>query len=118
MKTPYGGEDGDDVDLSGRCALTHGNNEVPRLLGRIEATLQDMRRDIQEGVDAQKLIGTRLESHDTRIGRLEESERNRVRINRLISIVALALLVPALGWANHVYTWFSEVSAICFPKSK
>ena len=77
-----------------------------------------MRRDIQEGVDAQKLIGNRLEAQDGRISKLEESERNRVRVNRVISIIALALLAPTLTWANHVYNWFHEVSAVCFPGDK
>jgi len=116
MKTPCGDEE-DDVDLTGRCVL-HTDSSVARLLGRIEATLREMRRDIQEGVEAQKLIGVSLAAHDTRIGKLEESERNRVKINRVISVIAVALLVPTLNWANYVYTWFHEVSAACFPSSK
>ena len=46
----------DDNEFSERVAVTR-TSEIARVLGRIEQTLIDMRRDIQAGTLAQEFVG-------------------------------------------------------------
>lgn len=105
------------MDLQGRVQLT-GGAQIAHLLGRIEATLVDMRRDIQASVRTQEATAARMERIDLRVLRLEDREAARTRFSRVAGVVALALLVPALNAAVELKEWVLSVNDVIFPKAK
>jgi len=106
-----------DEDLGRRVPLARwGAAELGQALGRIEATLIDMRRDIQEGNVAQAETMKAMAKLDLRVIRLEGKEEVRTRVSRISSVIALALLIPALNAVSVVHDWFDGVSKTCFPQ--
>ena len=103
----------DDIDLSKGAPLTDGA-QIARLLGRIETTLIDMRRDIQENTHAQADLTTRLSLMDRRVGVLENDRQTRIRYGRMYGIVAMALLVPSLNLIQQIHGWFVAVNDVSF----
>jgi len=53
---------------------------------------------------------------DLRVIRLEGKEEVRTRVSRIGSILALALLIPALNAVSVVHDWFNGGSKTCFPQ--
>jgi hypothetical protein len=109
------GDDGSDIDLYARVPLS-GGAQIAHLLGRIEATLTEMRHDIQASVRAQECTNDRLERIDLRVLRLEDREAARTRFSRVAAAVAGLLLIPALTAVQQVHGWFDAVSDTCFPR--
>ena len=109
------GFDGPDMDLHSRVQLS-GGAQIAHLLGRIEATLMDMRRDIQESVRAQEATVARMERIDLRVLRLEDREASRTRVSRIVGVVALALLLPTLNAAVELKEWVLSVNDVIFPR--
>jgi hypothetical protein len=111
-------DDGPEDDmLHGRMPLTRGA-EIAHLLGRIEATLSEMRRDIQASVKTQESIIGKMQQIDYRVIRLEGKEEDRKRFSRIVSIIALGLMLPALNAAHQLHGWFMTVNSTCFPGDK
>ena len=108
-------DDFSDDEMRGRVSLTRGA-EIAHLLGRIETTLVEMRRDVQANTVAQADFTTRLELMDRRVGTLEGERQTRSRYGRIYLMIALALLVPALNWAQQLHNWFMTVNNVCFPR--
>ncbi len=90
--------------------------EIAHLLGRIEQTLIEMRRDIQEGTRFQAELAGRVEKLDGRVGSLESDRSLRVRIGRFCVMAGFALLLPAINAVDRVHQWFDAVDKTCFPK--
>lgn len=106
-------------EVAERVSVTRwGAAELGQALGRIEATLIDMRRDIQEGNVAQAETMKAMSRLDLRVIRLENKEEQRTRVSRIGSVIALALLIPALNAVSVVHGWFDGVSKVCFPGNK
>ena len=109
------GFDESGMDLHSRVQLS-GGAQIAHLLGRIEATLMDMRRDIQESVRAQEATVARMERIDLRVLRLEDREAARTRISRVAGVVAMALLIPALNATVELKEWVQSVNDVIFPR--
>jgi len=112
------GDDGfetTDIDLHGRIPLS-GGAQIAHLLGRIEATLMEMRRDIQASVRTQEATVARMERIDLRVLRLEDREAARTRFSRLAGVIALALLLPTLNAAVELKEWVMGVNDVIFPR--
>jgi hypothetical protein len=111
----------DDGEFSERVAVTR-SSEIARVLGRIEQTLIDMRRDIQAGTLAQGELTKQLVKLDRRVFTLESNEETRKLVSRVVSVIALAVvsatLVPAIKAADQLHDWFDAVDKLCFNKSK
>jgi hypothetical protein len=106
---------GDDLLLRGRVPLNRAE-EIANLLGRIEVTLSDIRTDIQASTEAQVMANKEMMAIDRRVVYLESREDIRKRTSRIVAAVVLALLIPTISAANHVYTWFSVVNDTIFPR--
>ena len=112
------GDDGfeaTDIDLHGRIPLS-GGAQIAHLLGRIEATLMEMRRDIQASVRTQEATVARMERIDLRVLRLEDREAARTRFSRVAGVVAMALLIPALNATVELKEWVQSVNDVIFPR--
>jgi hypothetical protein len=105
---------GDDL-LRGRVPFSRAE-EMANLLGRIEATLIDIRGDIQASTKVQEETNREMGRIDRRVVYLESREDIRKRTSRIVAAVVLALLIPTISAANHVYTWFSVVNDTIFPR--
>ena len=105
---------GDDL-LRGRVTFSRAE-EMANLLGRIEATLIDIRGDIQASTKVQEETNREMGRIDRRVVYLESREDIRKRTSRIVAAVVLALLIPTISAANHVYTWFSAVNDTIFPR--
>jgi hypothetical protein len=84
--------------------------ELSRILGRIEATLTDMRRDIQEGTRAQANFTTRLETMDKRVAKLEGADEARKSSNRMLGMILVVILVPTLNVVWHIHGWINRIN--------
>jgi hypothetical protein len=89
--------------------------DISRMLGRIEATLVEMRHDIQDGTRAQVETREQMVALDKRVEVLESDRGIRVRVGRFAVQLAFVLLVPTLLALNHLHTWFDTVSKVCYP---
>jgi hypothetical protein len=105
---------GDDL-LRGRGSFTRAE-EMANLLGRIEATLIDIRSDIQASTKAQETTNLEMRTIDRRVVDLESKEDLRKRVSRIAAGVALGLLIPALSAVNDAHAWFSTVNDTIFPR--
>ncbi len=107
-----------DEDLVAKVPLTRGT-EIAHLLGRIEVTLKEMRRDIQAGNLAQIELTKDVVKLDRRVMTLEGKEGARKLVSRVVAVIALAVLsatiVPAIKAAGQLHNWFSAVDRFCFP---
>ena len=103
------------MDLHSRVSL-NGSAQIAHLLGRIEATLMEMRHDIQASVRTQEATVARMERIDLRVLRLEDREAARTRFSRVFGVVALALLVPALNATVELKEWVHSVNDVIFPR--
>jgi hypothetical protein len=103
------------MDLNARVPLT-GGAQIAHLLGRIEATLTDMRRDIQSSVRTQEATAARMERIDLRVLRLEDREAARTRFSRVAGVIGLALLIPALNATSQLHGWYVAINESCFPR--
>jgi hypothetical protein len=110
-------DDFSDEEMAERVPVTR-TSEIARLLGRIEQTLIDMRRDIQAGTKAQGELATQLGKMDQRVLRLENKEADRTRYSRVMGVVMLAVLVPTANMIGTVHNWFNTVDKQCFPRGK
>lgn len=105
---------GDHLSL-GRTPFT-GAEEIAHLLGRIEASLIDIRGDIQASTEAQKATNREMGLIDRRVIALESKEDGRKRASRIAAAVALGLLIPALSAVNEAHAWLNTVNATIFPR--
>lgn len=103
------------------CGLS-GDGEVPRLLGRIEATLSQMHESLRKVIEGQDAAKAQLEIHNDRIEFLEREQGSRKDWNRsavrTLSVVGLTLLIPTIGWLGNVFDWFHGVNQVVYPKDK
>jgi hypothetical protein len=98
-----------------RIPLTRGA-EIAHLLGRIEATLEELRHDVQDSTRAQDATNVELRLIDRRVIQLEDKEESRKRYSRVMSFIALGLMVPAFTSVQQLHNWFLTVNNVCFPK--
>lgn len=107
-------DDAPDEFLAERVPVTRAS-DISRMLGRIEATLVEMRRDIQAGTRAQCETREQMVALDKRVEVLESDRGIRVRVGRFAVQIAFVLLVPTVLALNHLHAWFDTVSEFCHP---
>jgi len=90
--------------------------DISRMLGRIEATLVEMRLDIQAGTRAQTEAREQMMALDRRVEVLETERGIRIRVGRFTVQMLFVLLLPTIMAFNHLHDWFDSVSECCPPK--
>jgi hypothetical protein len=108
-------DDAPDEFLAERVPVTRAG-DISRMLGRIEATLVEMRLDIQAGTRAQSEARERMVALDKRVEVLEADRGIRVRVGRFAVQALFVLLVPTVMALNHLHYWFDTVSKVCYPQ--
>ena len=89
--------------------------DISRMLGRIEATLVEMRLDIQAGTRAQTETREQMLALDRRVEVLESDRGVRVRVGRFAGQLLFILLVPTVLALNHLHQWYDTVNKVIFP---
>ena len=111
-----------DNDFNIHSAQGEPEFNLGHTLGRIEHAIVTMAGDIHEAVAAQKAIVERLEKNEQRLSGLEGWRGSVKRRNDLCGKIALALLLPFIGWAwsagTHIVSLSNklEVHEKLFPK--
>ena len=103
-----------DEFLAERVPVTRAG-DISRMLGRIEATLVDMRLDIQAGTRAQCETREQMVALDRRVEVLESDREVRIGVRRFAVQVLFVLLVPTVLALNHLHQWYDTVNKVIFP---
>ena len=111
---PESADDGPDRLLAERVPITRAG-DISRMLGRIEATLVEMRLDIQAGTRAQCETREQMVALDRRVEALETDRGVRVRVGRFAVQMLFVLLVPTALALNHLHQWYDTVNKTIFP---
>jgi hypothetical protein len=108
-------DDAPDEFLAERVPVTRAG-DISRMLGRIEATLVEMRLDIQAGTRAQSETREQMVALGKRVEVLEADRGIRIRVGRFAGQMLFVLLVPTVLALNHLHQWFDTVSKVCYPQ--
>jgi hypothetical protein len=107
-------DDAPDEFLAEQVPVTRAG-DISRMLGRIEATLVDMRLDIQAGTRAQRETTEQMLALDKRVEVLESDREVRIGVRRFAVQLLLVLLVPTVLALNHLHNWFDTVNKVVSP---
>jgi hypothetical protein len=107
-------DDAPDEFLAEQVPVTRAG-DISRMLGRIEATLVDMRLDIQAGTRAQSETKDQMLALGKRVEVLEAERGIRVRVGRFAVQMLFVLLVPTMLALNHLHYWYDTVNKVIFP---
>jgi hypothetical protein len=107
-------DDGPDEFLAERVPVTR-TGDISRMLGSIEATLIEMRLDIQAGTRAQSEASKQMVVIDRRVEVLESDREVRIRVWRFVIQALFLLLLPTVLALNHLHEWYDAVNKVIFP---
>jgi len=107
-------DDGLDELLAERVPVTRAG-DISRMLGRIEATLVEMRLDIQAGTRAQTEAREQMMALDRRVEVLESDRGVRIRVGHFATQVLFLLLLPTVLALSHLHYWYDNVNKVIFP---
>ena len=107
-------DDTPDEFLAERVPVTRAG-DISRMLGRIEATLVEMRLDIQAGTRAQNETREQMGAFDRRVKVLESDREARISVRHFAVQVLFVLLLPTVLALNHLHYWYDTVNKVVFP---
>jgi len=107
-------DDAPDKFLAERVPVTR-TGDISRMLGRIEATLVEMRLDIQAGTRAQCETREQMKALDRRVEVLESDRDVRIRVGRFAAQMLFLLLLPTVLALNHLHQWYDNVNKFTTP---
>jgi hypothetical protein len=107
-------DDAPDEFLAERVPVTRAG-DISRMLGRIEATLVEMRLDIQAGTLAHTETTRQMVTLNRRVEVLESDRGVRIRVGRFAAQMMFILLVPTVLALNHLHYWYDAVNKVIFP---